>query len=650
MATKLWTGNSLAVAQIQTYAPGPQLPNTVITATINGKTASYTSLTGSNDDLVAGLINAVAGIVQQAPEFAEVSFGKVAYVPAVPSPNSLYLQMSSKVAGVPFTVSISLTTPAKVTVSRIAAGKAAVNEVQQITISPNAESGSSFTLTWSGHTTNAIPTPASACTSAVGASGVLTGAYLYAVTFVTNNGETEAGLPSASLTLAAQQGSLSAIPLGPAGTTKRKIYRTKSGGGAGGPYYLLTTINDNTTTTYTDNTADGSLSAESPPLTNGVLQGELEALTGVGQGNVKVSGTGVAAVSGQTMPTSPIVYTIEFRGTLGAASQALVSGTVTGITILPPVSVVVSQVGCPPQSEIQTVGWKQVNGVASPTGGFTITLPGLNVTTASIVFNASAATVQAALVAAAGATYASAFTVTLTQSTNAGYLYQIVYNAPLNLQAVPLATVNVANLVAAAGDTVTGYQAETQKGTSTGRNSIITVSLLNGPSGGTFGLTGTLANAGTITATGVPYNATAATVQGDFPANTAVVSGSAGGPYTIEAIGEAGGQNVTWTATSSLTGGSSSGAGSPPGSNTTGLSAPTGVFTNPNNGGGFGAGTYYYVVTATDAAGETAGSAEVHWSYLAPSGGNAAYNVMALQWTAVHGATGYKIYRGTSSG
>jgi hypothetical protein len=644
MATKLWTGNALAVNQIQTYAPGAQLPGTTISATINGKTASYTSATGTNDDLIAGLVTAINGILRQAPEFAEVAFLKIAYSPAVPAPNSTYLQMSSQTPGVPFTVAINLTQPAMVTVTRVASGAAAVNEVQQIAISPNAESGSSFTLTWGGHTTSAIPIPPSAPSAAAGSSGTLNGSYKWGVTFLTSTGETELGLITAALTLTSQQGSLTSVPTGPSGTTARNIYRTKAGGST---FYQVGQIADNTTATYTDSSSDATIGVNpSPPPTNGVLQAELEALSGVGQGNVKVSGTSTPAYAGMTMPTSTVVYTIEFRGSLGGASQALVSGNVANVTILPPVSISTVTVGCPPQSEIQTVGWKQVIGTSNPTGTFTITLPGLGVTTAPLLFNASAATVQAALVAAAGPAYANAFTVTLTQSTAAGYIYQVAYANPLDLQAVPLATVDVSKLAAATGDTVTGYQTRTQSGTKTGRNSAITVTLQNGPSGGTFGLTGTLANGNTITASSVAYNASAATLKGDFPTNTVSVSGSAGGPYTIEAVGEAASQAISWSATSSLTGGSSL-AASPPSSNTSGISPPTGVTAgNPGSlGGGLTAGsTYYWVVTATNSAGETTASAEV--SYTIPSTKGAAF----LSWNQVAGANGYKVYRGTSSG
>lgn len=647
MATKVWSGNAQAVAQIQTYAPGPQLPNTTITATINGKTASYTSTTGSNDDLVAGIVAAWAGVVTTAPEFAEVSATKVNYSPAVPAPNATYLKLQSKVAGVPFTVTITLTQPAKATVTRITAGKAGVNEKQQLKISPNAESGSSFTLAWGGNTTNAIPTPASAPTSATGAAGVLTGAYQWLVTFGTAKGETEAGLPSASLTLAAQQGSLTAIPLGPSNCTFRNIYRTKAGGTV---FYFVHQIADNSTTTYTDNSTDATIGVNpSPPATNGCLHGELEALAGIGQGNIKVGGANTAAYAGMVMPSSAIIYTAEFTGSLGSASQALIAGNVNSVTILPPVTLAVTRVGCPPQNEIQTIGWKQVIGTVAPAGTFAVTLPGLSVTTAPIAYNASAATVLAALVAAAGPAYSAAFAVSLTQQTAAGYLWQVTYQGTLGNQAVPLATVDVTKLVAAAGDTATGYQAETQAGSTTGRNSVITATLGNSPTGGTFGVTGTLANGNTISATGVAYNATAATLAAAFPANTVSVTGSAGGPYTIEAIGEAASQAVTWTATSSLTGGGNT-AGSPPGSNTTALSAPSNLQVGNSNTLGyeetFGNNThYYYVVTATNSSGETTKSNEV-FGDVSPNASGAA----KLTWNAVAGATGYNIYRGSTPG
>ena len=74
--------------------------------------------------------------------------------------------------------------------------------------------------------------------------------------------------------------------------------------------------------------------------------------------------------------------------------------------------------------------------------------------------------------------------------------------------------------------------------------------------------------------------------------------------------------------------------------------APT--FTGAATTGGFlnGSTTYYYRVTATFAAGESLPGPEA--TYAVPSGTNT--NKITLNWVAVDGATGYKIYRSTESG
>lgn len=110
-----------------------------------------------------------------------------------------------------------------------------------------------------------IAAPGAATAALVTIAGSVTnGAHLYKVTFITSDGETEAGTASNSVTTDGTHGkvTLSAIPTGPVGRcTARKIYRTEA---AGSDYKLLTTIADNETTTYLDNTADGSLTTAAP--------------------------------------------------------------------------------------------------------------------------------------------------------------------------------------------------------------------------------------------------------------------------------------------------------------------------------------------------------------------------------------------------
>jgi len=90
------------------------------------------------------------------------------------------------------------------------------------------------------------------------------GLYQYAVAFATANGETTPGTPAEITTTAGNQRvQLSSIPVGPSGTTARRIYRSAVGGGQ---KKLVTTINDNVTTSYLDLIADASLGANAPTL------------------------------------------------------------------------------------------------------------------------------------------------------------------------------------------------------------------------------------------------------------------------------------------------------------------------------------------------------------------------------------------------
>lgn len=109
------------------------------------------------------------------------------------------------------------------------------------------------------------PTVALASPAAPG--NVNDGDHRYAVSFVTADGETQAGTISGAVTVADKtvngQVTLTAIPLGGALVTARKLYRTAA---AGSTYMLLATIANNTATTYTDNIADASLGAGAPSV------------------------------------------------------------------------------------------------------------------------------------------------------------------------------------------------------------------------------------------------------------------------------------------------------------------------------------------------------------------------------------------------
>jgi hypothetical protein len=100
-------------------------------------------------------------------------------------------------------------------------------------------------------------------TAAEGAVGLPTGAYQYAVTYTTADGETEPG-PRVSITVSSKQITLTEIPVSRnRAVTGRKIYRTAAGGTS---LLLAATISNNVATTATDNVADVSLGAAAPTV------------------------------------------------------------------------------------------------------------------------------------------------------------------------------------------------------------------------------------------------------------------------------------------------------------------------------------------------------------------------------------------------
>lgn len=107
--------------------------------------------------------------------------------------------------------------------------------------------------------------PTAALASPAAAGNVDNGAHRYLYTYVTADGETEAGAVSAAVTVSDKtvngQVALTNIAIGGSAVTARKLYRTVAGGST---YLLLATISNNTATTYTDNIADSSLGAQAP--------------------------------------------------------------------------------------------------------------------------------------------------------------------------------------------------------------------------------------------------------------------------------------------------------------------------------------------------------------------------------------------------
>ena len=127
---------------------------------------------------------------------------------------------------------------------------------------------------WDGDTSDNVTWELGGCKAVVegGAGNLDQDTYQYAVTFDADAVVTGAVSNIVTCDATNQKVTLTNIPLGPTGTTDRKIYRTEGGGSA---FKLLTTLGDNSTTTYADNIADGSLTTAYPAVTDDMPKGSI---------------------------------------------------------------------------------------------------------------------------------------------------------------------------------------------------------------------------------------------------------------------------------------------------------------------------------------------------------------------------------------
>ncbi|MGH7136013.1 MAG: hypothetical protein ACREHD_09750, partial [Pirellulales bacterium] len=129
--------------------------------------------------------------------------------------------------------------------------------------------------------------------------------------------------------------------------------------------------------------------------------------------------------------------------------------------------------------------------------------------------------------------------------------------------------------------------------------------------------------------------------NGEVTVNWTAVAGASG--YNIYRGTASGGETLVGAANAAATSFLDTGAASPPAINSAGVSPP--VQNTPSYPGGNSTLPnvfYYYEVTALTASGETTVSNE---QQVFVDG-----NVVTINWNAVPNTTGYKIYRGTSSG
>lgn len=116
------------------------------------------------------------------------------------------------------------------------------------------------------------PTPLAPPTTgpavADGAAGNVTvGTHRWAVTFTKAGSESALGPFTSFASAGTVHCSLTAVPLGPAGTTGRNVYKTIAGGLT--DFRLIGAIADNVTPTFDDNLADATLNANAPAAISG---------------------------------------------------------------------------------------------------------------------------------------------------------------------------------------------------------------------------------------------------------------------------------------------------------------------------------------------------------------------------------------------
>lgn len=95
MATVYWSPNQAAIAQVETYTfTAPSSIGNTYSATINGKTVTYTSISGDTATLVAtGLYNLLNASTSITPELTEIQFA---------NPSAGVVTATARTAGTPF--------------------------------------------------------------------------------------------------------------------------------------------------------------------------------------------------------------------------------------------------------------------------------------------------------------------------------------------------------------------------------------------------------------------------------------------------------------------------------------------------------------------------------------------------------------------
>ena len=379
MTTKIFRGDAPAVAQVSRITPATVEIGDTFTVTINGKSITVTATAATVANVIALMVAAIDGT--DIAEFLEITA----------SDDTTSLLLTANTAGVPFVVTSSASNGGfgGVAVTTTTQGSAAASSVQAWTI-PNFTGY--WTATYAGQTTANLGTGGSAISAAtlqtaleglstIGAGNVTVARtsntwdvsrYVYTVTFASALANQAVGMIIVNL--------YNAAPL-----IDIELNGTPIGSPTGVNEYVRIQMPTSDVSAYTFNLSFGGDTSSSFAYTSGMSL----PTTGIPSGwpSLPESTSVLQTYEGDNL------YHLEFRYSLAESNVGAVTGSATWSAAQGRFSIPVTEttVGTTATDEVQVI---TLTGGA--TGGtFTLTYSGQ--TTSAIAYNASAATVDAAL-------------------------------------------------------------------------------------------------------------------------------------------------------------------------------------------------------------------------------------------------------------
>ena len=377
MAVKDWRGDAVARAQVWRITPSDVEIGDTFTVTCNGKSITVTATAATVANVVSLLVAAIAA--STIPEFLEIT---------ATADGTTSVLLTASTPGVPFVVTVSASNGGSggVTVSTTTQGGAPASSVQAFTI-PSGATGT-WTVAFGGAVTGAMAVGASAATVQTAIEGLSTiGAGQVSVARTSNTWAQSSYVYTVTFqgTLANQGVAMLVVAV----YNAAPIINVET---AGSPIGWPTKPNEIVRVLF----PDSDVSAFTFTLTWNAQTSAATAYTsGIALPVTSISWPSLHTLTGSVVQTyvGDNLYTLEFKNELAAFDVGAVTCSATWSAAQGrfDIAVTESTVGSPGGNEVQLVTITTV-----PTGGtFTLTYAGQ--TTSNIAYNASAATVDAAL-------------------------------------------------------------------------------------------------------------------------------------------------------------------------------------------------------------------------------------------------------------